>query len=119
MSCKKRNKGMAVVEMTLLIPIILGVVYLYIMLFLYLTECATERQILVKALYTDSNDEYSSSGTADIKTSISKHMERAYVQKDWEGFHVTDEMCKGEDSVLEDIRRWQIARNALRNGAGD
>ncbi len=118
-SRRRKNKGMAVVELTLLIPIVLGVVYLYIMLFLYLTECANTRQILAKTLYMDSLADEGGSGNVQAKVLTSKHIERAYSEKDWEGFCVRDEMCKGEDSILEDIRRWQIARNALRNGAGD
>ncbi len=119
MRYRKNNKGMAVVEMTLLIPIVLGVVYLYIMLFFYLVECANTRQILIENLYVDTLEDDECSGNGSANVFISKHMERVYIEKDWEGFRVKDEMCKGKDSILEDIRRWQIARNALRNGAGD
>ena len=118
MRSKKRNKGMAVVEITLLIPIIFGVVYLYIMLFLYLIECANTRKILVETLYVNSLQNEKDSKDGDTKKIKSKQVERTYIDKNWGEFCIRDEICKGEDSILEDIRRWQIVRNALRNGTG-
>ena len=44
----KKNRGSAVIEMSLLMPIFLGCIYLYIMLFLFLLESGKGLEYMVE-----------------------------------------------------------------------
>ena len=48
---KQRNRGSAVLEITLLIPVFLGCIYFYIMLFLFFVESGKRMEQMSECLY--------------------------------------------------------------------
>lgn len=109
---KKRrnsNSGSAIIEITLLIPVFLGCIYLYIMLFLFLIDSTKEMSNLAENLYTtqDSKEENDKSVNKKGKTkSIS-------VDKTGKLFHLQLEMKKNDSDAIENIRRWQLVTGGI------
>lgn len=106
----KKNKGSAVIEMSLLMPILLGCIYLYIMLFLFLLKSGKEMEYMAQNMYEASNVGKENSG--QWKEALSERTEgkvRIYrIEEKGELFELYLEMRKDENDAVENIRRWQL-----------
>lgn len=111
----KRNKGSSIIEISLLIPICLVCVYLYVMLFLFLTGAAKNMERISEYSYR--------SDTADDKTEEkeSKNLQvcrEGKTQKVWmeeqdKLFVLHLELRKDMNDPVENIRRWQLVTSAI------
>ena len=115
---KGHNRGSATIEMTLLVPVFLGIFYLYICLFLFMIESSRDMEQMVKALY--STEENDSSHTSEI-VSVTKQGDTSYVAiKDSSGMFDMDlKFCCHQDLEVKNIRRWQFVFDTLRKGENE
>lgn len=120
------NKGSAIIEMTFLIPILLGIIYLYIMLFLFLLESAEYKEIMVESLYSIQEDQTEKSAATEegIERGFwlrSKNGTQIsiFVNEKAELFDIELEMHCNEDKTVENIRRWQLAADTIRTGENE
>lgn len=121
------NIGSAVVEMTFLIPVILGIIYMYIMLFLFLIESAKYREIMVESLYSIENENGEKAVDSNENGAVSGVMEKSqhgskisvYIKEQTKLFDIELEMHRKEDSAVQNIRRWQLAADTFRTGENE
>lgn len=112
---EKKNKGSAVIEMSLIMPILLGSIYLYIMFFLFLVEYGKEMEYMVEHMYEIGSTENGRS--EQTKDGISKRTEgkvRIYrIEEQGDLFDLYLEMRKDENDAIENIRRWQLVTSVF------
>lgn len=120
------NGGSAIIEMTFLIPILLGIIYLYIMLFLFLLESAEYKEIMVESLYSIQEEKKKKSAEAGetVESGVllwSKNGTQisVFVDGKVEMFDIELEMHCNEDKTVENIRRWQLAADTIRTGENE
>lgn len=110
----KRQKinhcGSAVIEMTLLIPVFLGCIYFYIMLFLYLVQTTKQFYFLAENLYE--TESVTASGEGIEKTVKGKKETVMFHEKD-SFFEIRIQMSRDHSDVIENIRRWQLATSGI------
>lgn len=95
---RKKNCGSAVIEMTLLISIFLGLICLYIFFFLYEMQYATQMEKAIEKLY---ENDFSST----------KVQEQCMDVSNW--FEIQFELQKSKDDFQERIRRWQLLHDTI------
>lgn len=106
----RHNRGSATIEMTLLIPIILGVFYLYISIFLSFVDCADSMEDMIEVLYMEDTDSQASEvQKRGSKSSVCDYKSTKFLEKNLE-FH------RYNGSVVENIRRWQLAADTVLPG---
>lgn len=117
------NCGSAIIEMTFLIPILLGIIYLYITFFLFLIESSQYKEWIVESLYCSQETQGDTSEQAGVKNmdgiiKMSKQGTQisVFVNQKAELFDIELEMHRKEDSAVKNIRRWQLASDMLRTG---
>lgn len=115
---QRKNDGSAIVEMTLLIPILLGLLYMYISLFLFMIETGRDMNYLAETLYSveKSTQESNNTNYGNVKTY--KQGSAYYItMRDVSGmFHIDLEMRRYGDFTVKNIRRWQLAIDTVRTG---
>ena len=120
---KSLNCGSAIIEMTFLIPVLLGIIYFYIMFFLFLMESAKYKEWIVEFLYSvqedSSTDTEGKVGERRLPMSKQGTMISVYIDEKAELFDIRLEMHRKEDSAVENIRRWQLATDMLRTGENE
>ena len=93
----KNNKGSAVIEMTFLMPIMLGIIYLYIM---YLLLCISMSENMLKKteeLYKKAEDLVTVTWNKDVlKEEVLSSQIKIDIRRDTK-------------NPVEEIRRWQLA----------
>ncbi len=107
---KRGNKGSAIIEMTLLIPVFLGCIFLYIMLFLFLIGAARDMHDMALFLYASENAVGESVAGTVSKDGNTKIIRMRRFGK-W--FEIQTELRKDASDVIENIRRWQVATGGI------
>ena len=111
----KKNKGSAVIEISLLMPILLGCIYLYIMLFLFLLESGKGMEYMVENMYEVGNTEKDTSeyfnDTVSERTEGNVKIYR--IEEKGELFDLYLEMRRDENDAVENIRRWQLVTSVF------
>lgn len=104
---KGNHRGSAIVEVTLLVPIFIGCIYGYIMLFLFFMESGHELEIMSECLYeeTSRSTESPKRGENLRKEGNVKIIEK---EKKGEFFVLKMELRKDESDPVKNIRRWQL-----------
>ena len=110
------NRGSATLEMTFIIPIILGVFYLYISLFMYMIFCSASMEAMTEELYCAEETEGVSFG---IKCAEQGGNRYASVKDTVGMFEVDLEFSNYKESPVKNIRRWQFAANTFRTGKNE
>ena len=108
---KEKNRGTAIIEMTILIPIFLMIIYLYIIYFLGMVELGKNMDDMTELLYCEEEvQENAPEGLTVRKTGsmqvITKKQENQYAD-----MQVT--VQKKKDSAIKDIRRWQFVTDRI------
>lgn len=109
------NKGSVVIEMTLLIPIIIGCVYLYIIIFMFFIRQSEMFDIVSEKIYDNSINmeeiygEEKSAITKDQKGSISTYTNKE--QDNWFEYRV--ELRHMNQDPIKNLRRWQLVRDSI------
>lgn len=106
---KGNNRGSAIIEMTLLIPILLGCIYFYIMLFLFLTETAGDMYRMAEYLY---ESERTNENVAGI-VSKSGNTEIISIKSTGKLFEIRAELRRDASDAIENIRRWQLVTGGI------
>ncbi len=103
----KHNCGSATIEMTMLMPVVLGVFYLYISFFLFFIDCADDMKNMAEMLYVDGAIEATQNNGS--KSSI-------YIQES-SGIHEKRlELHRYNEATVKNIRRWQLAADTVLSG---
>ena len=113
-----KNKGSAVIEITLMIPVILGCIYFYIMSMLYLVEHGRVADKLSEELYDSISFGYDS-GAADDSVSdndtigiINKGV--AEYEEDYENYTISVRLKVDDSNPVKSLRRWQLIADTIR-----
>lgn len=106
---QRKNRGSAIIEMTMLIPIYLGIFYFYIIFFLFLIECGFLSQDMLECMY---NVETKSAiqGINLIQQGNTKVVKASDTNKI---FHICLELKGNAEDSTDKIRRWQIAVDTI------
>lgn len=106
---RNRNSGSAIIEITLLIPVFLGCIYLYIMLFLFLVDSTREMSSLAENLYA--TEELKKEN--DVKINKKGKTKIISIDKTGKLFRLQLEMRKNDSDAIENIRRWQLVTGGI------
>ena len=129
-----RNKGSAIIEITIMVPIIFGCIYFYIMSMLYIVEHGKVADGLSRQLYTVSSKTVKANSTlpapAKVNTSSTdltnaEDEEFGAVQKEggteiirysgiFEKYNIEMELKKNGDNAVKNLRRWQFIADTVR-----
>lgn len=103
----KHNCGSATVEMTLLMPIILGIFYLYISFFIFFIDCAGDMKNMAETLYAN----------GAIETTQNKGSKSSIYIQESSGIHKKRlELHRYNGDTVKNIRRWQLAADTVLSG---
>lgn len=109
MNCgKKKNQGSAVIEMTLLMPVILGCIFLSIMVFLYFADSSKKICSLSEVLYQKEGQQEENL-VENIQIQKKSGLKRAWIEEEGKWFRIQLELWKDAHEPVENIRRWQLA----------
>ena len=102
----KNNRGSAVVEVTLMVPVIFGSLYFFVMSMLFIVEHGKLADELSEKLYESSKEE-----ACEVKkqgnTEFIKYNE---VFNDYEIYF---DFSKNGDDVVKNLRRWQLIADTI------
>ena len=101
------------VEMTLLIPIIIGVLFLYIQLFLYYIQTAEAIGGMVSELYSSSEEKAESKERKGVEIRKSGTALSISIKESKSGMDIEEKWSRYNDCVVENIRRWQFATETI------
>lgn len=112
---KRKNRGSTIIEITLLIPIFLGCIYFFIMVFLFFISSGQRLYVLCEELYSvDIGKEQEVPGKTACG-SLKKEgtlLKISYEDDDkWFLYHLSLQR-NGNDSITN-IRRWQLAADSI------
>lgn len=110
---KVHNRGSSVIEMTLLMPIILGVLYLYIGLFLFFVDSSKQMKNMTEALYCTEEENGEQGNICMVRQEQGSKLSVSVT--DTTGmFNMDLELHRNDDSIVKNIRRWQLATDTIR-----
>ena len=106
---QRKNRGSAIIEMTMLIPIFLGIFYLYIMFFLFLIECGFLLQGMVECIYNveTKSEIHEMMATQQGNTKVVKASKMNNI------FPIYLELKGSAEDSADKVRRWQIAVDTI------
>lgn len=129
-----RNKGSAIIEITIMVPIIFGCIYFYIMSMLYIMEHGKVADGLSRQLYTVSSETVKANSTLPAPAKVNtpstdltnaEDEEFGTVQKEggteiirysgiFEKYNIEMELKKNGDNAVKNLRRWQFIADTVR-----
>jgi len=104
------NKGSAVIEMTILMPIFLGCVFMYILFFLFFIGNSKGMDETVEQLYRVDVTQISN---LDKGVNKQGEMLSASYHNNDKWFDVNIQINRNGRNVLKSIRRWQLAKGKI------
>lgn len=118
---QRNNKGSAIIEMTLLISILLGIIYLYISLFVFMIETGKEMNGMVECMYSLDNSQTNAGVSNNSNGSISQqgNIICARVNQISGMFLMDLELRRYSDSAVKNIRRWKLAIDTVHTGENE
>lgn len=112
----RKNKGSAVIEVTLLIPVFLGIVYFYIFFVLFEIETGNCVESMIEYKYnikTKSDIKNAESGINIIDQGDTRIIQTEIIGQ---FFNVQLELKGNIGNPAEKIRRWQLAVSTISQG---
>ena len=112
----KKNIGSTTIELTLLMPVFLGCVFLYIMVFLFFIEIGSGMYQLSEYMYAKEGEE-SNIFVNDLMEGVQIHVQGgtkiAEINREdtWFSLHLM--LQKDDSNPVENLRRWQMIGNAV------
>lgn len=100
------NRGSAVIEMTILIPVLLACVYLYLMVFIHFVNYGKVMADAAEALY---GEEWAGGEEGKIIVKREGKKKTVSVEEQDNRFTLSVELRKNENEPVKQIRRWQFA----------
>ena len=111
-SSRLTNRGSAVIEMTLIMPVLLVVFYLYISIFLFYVQSGKSMKDMAEVLYcTEEIENYTYEG--DFTVRENGNTKSVCIKESEALFELNLELRRNDDSVVEKIRRWQLATDTI------
>ena len=112
-----RNRGSSIIEVTIMVPIIFGCLYLYIMSMLFVTKHGRLVDELSMQLYENHDDSVLMLEVAE-KTEVTKDRQGKVEVIRYDGvidkFDVLFELKKCSDDPVKNLRRWQLVADTIR-----
>ena len=105
---RKKNRGSAVIEFTLLTPILFGCIYLYIVWFLFLIESGKRMEQLTEYIYQTEVAQDQHSSSEGIQFRKEGNTKEAGIDEQEGLFHIRLTIRKDENDPVKNIRRWQF-----------
>ena len=109
---RRRNRGSAVIEMTMMVPIILGCIYFYIMSMLFLIEHGKVADDLSYRFYSYS-EENTENDDGDKKVILSGNTEVISYGEVFNNYELMIELKKEGSDVVKNLRRWQLIADTI------
>lgn len=110
---QRKNRGSIVVEMTLLMPVFLLCVFLYITAFLYYVEAAEQMYLASAALYQESGLTTDNAGEDEVSFYKRGGTSVATVERSERYADVKVELRKDAGNPIQNLRRWQSIADAV------
>lgn len=110
MGIRRNNRGSAVIELALLMPVILGFIYLYIMLFLFFTESGKWMAEVAEGIYAEEGTECLTEGII-LRTEGETRI--GSIQEEGKLFKMQIELRRDKNDAVKNIRRWQLIGDVL------
>lgn len=105
----RKNKGSTVIEMSLLMPVFLGFIYFYIMLFLFFTGSGKRMEEVAEGIYgTDLTET-----AEDISLRTEGEVRIGTIEEEVKIFTIRVELRKDKNDPVKNIRRWQLIGDVL------
>ncbi len=112
----ENNRGSAIIEITLLIPVIFFSVYFYIMSMLYITNNGKAADELSDQLYAEEGDD--SVNEVGIETTGERqkqgNIEIIKCNDVFGNYNISFEFRKCADNPVKNLRRWQFVADTIR-----
>lgn len=99
----RRNRGSAVIELSLLMPFLLGVIYLYIMMFLFFIGSAKRMEMVAEELYRERTE-----SVKEVTLRTEGEMRIGTVEQEERLFMIQVELRQDKNDPVKNIRRWQL-----------
>lgn len=112
---KKRNRGSTVIEMSLLIPVFLGCIYFYIMLFLFFTGAAKKMEEVSEYAYMSVSTKTEQQKVLSDNARVQREGKIRVIKVEEQGklFTFQMEFRKDENDPVQNLRRWQLVSDTF------
>ena len=108
----KKNYGSTIIEVTLMIPVILGCIYFYIMSMLYLVEHGKVVNELSENLYEAVYDK-EADVSADVNDGIVSY------EGSFEKYDISLTLRSDSSDPVKSLRRWQLIADTICQGRNE
>ena len=113
----KPNRGSAIIEVTMMVPIIFSCVYFYIMSMLFITRCGKIADELSTQLYTDQESRDYAAGVDEGVGGVRKkqgNIEMITYEDVFKKYNINFELKRSADDPVKNLRRWQFVADTIR-----
>lgn len=107
---KKSNRGSAIIEITLLVPVLFGCIYFFIMTMLFLIRQAQVMDIAADKAY-ESADNVAGGVVTECKQGSVRIVK---YQEEMDGYNVLVEIKVDDSDPVRNLRRWQLVADTVR-----
>ena len=108
----KKNYGSTIIEVTLMIPVILGCIYFYIMSMLYLVEHGKVVNELSENLYEAVYDK-----EADVSSDVNDGI--VSYEGSFEKYDISLTLRSDSSDPVKSLRRWQLIADTICQGRNE
>ena len=115
----RKNRGSTIIEMTLLISVFMGVIFLYITFFLYLINSAGQMEQAAEYLYSVNEEEPDSEKSANIWIQKQGDIRTVWFEETDSRFLIRTKYRRWVKNPVENIRRWQLAVSLVSQGRNE
>ena len=111
----KRNRGSTVIEMSLLIPVFLGCIYFYIMLFLFFTQAAKKTEEIYEYAYMSESTKTEQQKVLPDNVRVQREGKIRVIKLEEQGklFTFKTEFRRDENDPVQNLRRWQLVSDTF------
>ena len=111
----KRNRGSTVIEMSLLIPVFLGCIYFYIMLFLFFTQAAKKTEEISEYAYMSESTKTEQQKVLPDNVRVQREGKIRVIKLEEQGklFTLKTEFRRDENDPVQNLRRWQLVSDTF------
>ena len=110
----KKNKGSSIIEFTLLVPILFGCIYFYVLSMLFIVEHGKMADTLSKQLYESEESALEAINNNGSHESKEGGTEVVNYKGDYEKYDIVLEFKKNANDTVKCLRRWQFVADTVR-----
>lgn len=108
-----KNRGSAIIEFTLLVPILFGCIYFYIMSMLFIVEHGKLADALSKRLYSNEKSMIELLGDSGGQVHKEGNTEIIEYLGNYEKYDIVLELKKDGSEIVKNLRRWQLVADTV------